>query len=78
MEKQNVTLSIPKELLQEAKIIAIQRNSSLSGLLSSLLEDMVMREHRYQAAKRRSLARLADAPALTGDYTWTRDSLHER
>ena len=78
MEKQNVTLSIPKELLQQAKILAIRRNHSLSSLLTSLLIEMVENEERYEEAKRRSLARLATVPALQGEYTWSRESLHER
>ncbi len=78
MEKQNVTLSIPKDLLQQAKIMAIRRNHSLSSLLTSLLIEMVENEERYDEAKQRSLARLTGARALQGDYTWPRESLHER
>lgn len=78
MEKQNVTLSIPKHLLQQAKILAIRRNHSLSSLLTDLLIEMVEREERYEEAKRRGLARLDAARALQGDYTWSRESLHER
>lgn len=33
MEHQKVTLSLPKELLKRAKHIAIERGTSLSGLL---------------------------------------------
>ena len=78
MEKQNVTLSIPKHLLQRAKILAVQRNHSLSGLLTDLLTEMVEAEDRYEEAMRRSLARLDEARVLNGDYTWSRESLHER
>jgi hypothetical protein len=78
MEKQNVTLSIPKHLLQKAKILAVRHNNSLSGLLTELLISMVESEDRYAEAKERSLARLDVAPALHGDYAWSRESLHER
>jgi hypothetical protein len=78
MEKQNVTLSLPKNILQQAKIIAIRRNDSLSGLLTQLLTEMVEREVRYEAAQERSLTRMAEARALDGDYTVSRESLHER
>ena len=33
MEKQNVTLSLPKSLLREAKILAVERETFLSQLL---------------------------------------------
>ena len=79
MEKQNVTLSLPIGILQQAKIIAIKRNNSLSGLLKEILTELVESEEQYEAAMRRSLARLDEArPLHDGDYTWSRESLHER
>lgn len=35
MDKQNVTLSIPEDILQKAKIWAAKQNISLSNLLRS-------------------------------------------
>jgi hypothetical protein len=78
MNRQNVTLSIPKDLLQKAKILAVQRNHSLSGLLTDLLIELVESEERYEEARRRSLARLDRARPLRGDYGWSRESLHDR
>jgi hypothetical protein len=78
MQKQNVTLSLPKDVLQRAKILAIKRNHSLSGLLTEVLTEIVDEEDRYDAARRRSIARMDVAQALSGDYTWSRESLHER
>ena len=78
MEKQNVTLSLPKDILQQAKIMAIRRNDSLSGMLTQLLTELVENEVRYEEAQERSLARLAEARLLNGDYTVSRESLHER
>jgi hypothetical protein len=40
MEKQNVTLALPKETLRKAKAIAAQRNSSLSALLTQALNEI--------------------------------------
>ena len=78
MEKQNVTLSLPKHLLQRAKILAVRRHHSLSGLLADLLAELVEAEDRYEEAMRRSLDRLDEARNLNGDYAWSRESLHER
>ena len=79
MDKQNVTLSLPKDILQQAKIIAIKRNSSLSGLLKEILTELVEGEERYQEAMHRNLTRLDEARALNGgEYTWSRESLHDR
>jgi predicted transcriptional regulator len=46
MNTQNVTLSLPKEVLRKAKMIAIQRRTSLSRLLTRALEDMVARRRQ--------------------------------
>lgn len=41
MEKQNVTLSLPKDILKQAKIVAVQQNTSLSQLLTDTLIEKV-------------------------------------
>ena len=78
MEKQNVTLSIPKHLWQQAKILAKKRHQSLSSLLSTMIVELVENEERYEEGKQRSLDRLATAGDLQGDHNWSRESLHER
>lgn len=52
MDHQNVTLSLPKEILRRAKHIAIERGTSLSGLLTHLLEELTRQEDAYCLAKR--------------------------
>ncbi|MCJ7623056.1 MAG: DUF6364 family protein [Anaerolineaceae bacterium] len=80
MEKQNITLSIPKDILRRAKILAVEKETSLSGLLAQFLEDIVVGEQEYQGAKRKNLALLDDARELgtKGSASWSRESLHER
>ncbi|MBT9282688.1 MAG: hypothetical protein KM312_08640 [Hydrogenibacillus schlegelii] len=79
MEYQNVTLSLPKEVLRKAKHIAIERGTSLSGLLTQLLEDLTRREDAYQKAKESHLALLDELNLNTkGEIPWARGDLHER
>ena len=79
MEYQNVTLAIPKEILRRAKHIAIERGTSLSGLLTQLLEELTRREDAYQKAKEYHLALLDKLDLATeGKITWSRSDLHER
>jgi len=80
METQNVTLSLPKEILRKAKVLAVQKRVSLSRLLTNALEEIVADEDWYEVAKKRSLAMLKKGFALgtNGKITWTRDELHER
>ena len=80
METQNITLSIPKDVLRKAKMIAIQRGTSLSGLLTNALVDLVEREEAYQIARKCHAAILRDGFDLgtNGKATWSREDLHAR
>ena len=77
---QNVTLAIPKDLLRKAKILAVQKNTSLSGLLTQMLAELVSRQEGYEQARRSSLAMLKSGLDLgtQGNITWKREELHER
>ena len=76
--KQNITLSIEKELLKKGKLIAARKDTSISKMLADLLEGLVEKEDRYQAAKRNALEILEKGYHLGGRISWTRDELHER
>jgi len=80
METQNITLSLPKDLLRQARLVAVQRQTSVSGLLTQTLAEIVAQEDSYAAARRRYLTRSADAADLgtRGTLGWGRDALHER
>jgi hypothetical protein len=77
---QNVTLAIPKDILRKAKILAVQKNTSLSGLLAQTLTDLVVHQEAYVQARQRNLTLLSNGFDLGthGDITWKRDELHER
>lgn len=77
---QNITLAIPKDVLRKAKILAVQKNTSLSGLLTQTLVEMVSREEGYDQARQRNLAVLKKGFDLgtQGNITWKREELHER
>ena len=80
MEKQNITLSLPKDLLQKAKILAVKRNTSLSGLLSEYIARMTNEEEAYQLAKTRHRRLMKEGFdfGLKGKIPWKREDLHER
>ena len=48
---QNITLSLPKPVLRKVKILAVERQSSVSALLTGFLEEIVEREDAYAAAR---------------------------
>ena len=81
MEKiQNVTLAIPKDILRKAKILAVQKNTSLSGLLTQTLAELVEKAEAYGQARQRNVALLERGFDLgtQGNIPWKRDELHER
>ena len=77
---QNVTLAIPKDILRKAKILAVQKNTSLSGLLTQTLADLVAHQEAYEQARQRNLALLDMGfdMGTHGEIGWRRDELHER
>jgi len=80
MEKQNVTLSLPKALLKKAKILAVSSNKSLSMLLSESIEEKVQLANGYKKAKERQLKILKNGFDLgtKGSIKITREEIHER
>lgn len=80
METRNVTLSLPEEVLREAKVLAARRGTSVSALLAGALSELVERESGYASARERSLAAMEEGSSLGtgGEISWGRDELHER
>lgn len=80
MQTQNITLSIPKEILKKAKLLAVKKNTSLSGLLTEALVELVEKDEGYEQARQRHLAWLEQSADLgtRGEITWKRAELHER
>lgn len=80
MEKQNITLSIPKDILTQIKVLAAQRDTSVTRMLTEALEALLREESGYEAARRNHTRRLRESGSLCtfGETNWDRDSLHER
>jgi hypothetical protein len=76
--KQNITLSIDKNLIRKAKIMAAQKQTSISRMLSRELEKMVQKAERYEWAEKRAVANLGKGFHLGGKKMVSREELHER
>jgi hypothetical protein len=79
-DTQNVTLAIPKDILRKAKMLALEKNTSLSGLLTQTLVELVSNKEGYEQARRSSLESLRKGFDLgtQGNIPWNREDLHER
>lgn len=80
MDRQNITLSIDKDILQKVKILAAKQGTSVSALMKNLLEDIVAREEGYQTASKNHMRLLQEEFDLgtNGSIDWSRDELHAR
>lgn len=80
MEKQNVTLSLPKTLLKKAKVMAAQKDKSLSGLFIEAIEEKVREDAGYKKARERQLRLLRTGLDLgtKGRLAISREELHAR
>jgi len=76
--KANITLKLDVALLREARILAAETGSSISGLLAAKLEEIIRQRKGFDRSRRRALARLRQGLDLSWRPPRSRDELHER
>jgi hypothetical protein len=54
--KQNITLSLDRQLLKKARAPAVRRNTSVTGLLAGELERLAQRVEIYERSRSQALA----------------------
>lgn len=75
--KQNITLSLDKELIRQIKILAAQKSTSISALLTEELKELCEKNDAYEQAKQRALKSLKQGYAIGGNY-FTREEMYDR
>jgi predicted DNA-binding protein len=80
MEKRNVTLSLPVDLLQKLRVMAAKRNVSMSSLMAGAISKTILDADDYDVRAKRAIERMRKATdrGIGGKITWTREELHER
>ena len=77
----NVTLSLDDDLVKEVRKIAVERDTTLTGLVRSYLQELAL-EHAKSGRKRREIEALREGfekyQFNIGKRTWKREDLHER
>lgn len=79
MSNRNITLSMPDELVRRAKVLAAQRDTSVSALVAELLAQLTGEVEDYDtawAAEEQLMS--AGIGMRIGEITWDRDELHDR
>lgn len=77
-EKQNVTISLTRQVLKKVRILAARRETSISGLLAKEIEFLVGNEEAYERAERQAMALLDQGFHIGGVIRASRDQWHER
>lgn len=76
--KQNLTVSLSRQTVQKARLLAARRSTSISGLLASQIEALVNEDEAYENAHRAALDLMERGFHLGGERAIPRDELHER
>ena len=76
--KQNLTISLDRQTIRKAKIVAARRSTSISGLLARQIEILIGEEEAYERAERQAISLLEKGFHLGGVIRASRDELHER
>ena len=74
----NITLNMPDEILDEARIIAAKRKTTVNAMVREFITSVVTAESRVARARKRLVELAEKSNAEMGDITWTRESLYDR
>jgi hypothetical protein len=73
-----LTISLDRQTIRKAKIVAAKHSTSISGLLARQIEILVGEEEAYERAERQAMSLLERGFHLGGAIRASRDELHER
>lgn len=74
----NLTISVDDEVLQRARIRALEQGTSVNALLRAYLEAFADADARRRSAAREVLEIADEVGTGAGGRRWSRDDLHER
>jgi metal-responsive CopG/Arc/MetJ family transcriptional regulator len=80
MQRQNVTLSLPQNLIKQAKYLATSRHTSLSELMRESLQEKIEEASGFRTAMERQLRLMQNGfdMGTNGVISVNREELHER
>jgi hypothetical protein len=76
--KQNLTISLDRQMIQKVKTIAARRSTSLSELLARQIDILVREDDAYERARQQAMTLLDQGFHLGGGIRARRDDFHER
>jgi hypothetical protein len=77
----NITLTLDEKLVKEVRKIAVERDTTLTGLVRAHLQELA-EQHARSGKKRREMEALEESfkrfQIRMGKKTWRREDLYER
>lgn len=77
-EVQNLTVRLPREIIDQARVIAARRGSSISALVASTIAALAAEGDAYEAAQRLAFEDMGAGLALGGGPYLSREQVNER
>ncbi len=74
----NLTLVIDEDLLRKARLVALNRDTSVNQLVRDYLTNLVHKQDLRRVALARLKRQMADNRVRVDGIGWTREELHER
>ena len=75
----NITMAVDEDLLKKARKIAVDKNTTVTGLIRTYFTHLVEQEEKSKEVIISELEELFNySKAIIGDKTWTRVDLYER
>ncbi|MBI4026133.1 MAG: CopG family transcriptional regulator [Verrucomicrobia bacterium] len=74
----NITLSVRESTLKEVRRVAVERDTSVNGLVRTYLESLADEKQRKARTRRELLMLIRKIDAGVGLVTWKRGDLHAR
>jgi uncharacterized protein DUF6364 len=73
--KRNLTIQLDAELIRRARVIAAERGTSVSGLVTQQITELIEARDRYIRARESALDMMSTATDHGGRH-WTREELY--
>lgn len=78
MSSRNLTLTLPSDLVRRAKVVAAQRDTSVSAMVAEYLERLTRDDDYDDLWRQERRVMEAGLPMSVGEVTWSRDETHAR
>lgn len=74
----NITLNMPDEILDEVRVVAAKRKTTVNAMVRDYLTQVATSESRVARARKRLLELSDNSTAEVGPITWKREDLYDR